>query len=513
VKPPAGGGGPPQPPEGPEDDVQLTLIDHLRELRKRIISSAWAIVIGFIATYAVHDRIMSWVLAPVYQAAPEGTIIALTHPVEGFFVNMRVAGYAAVFLTSPVILWQFYSFIAPGLYRRERRLIVPFVSLGVVFFTGGGLFARYIILPFALEVLVAGYVANDTTIGVAAQTPSVASFTNVTTSAAPSGASVTFGEKHGAWLPSFLSGGPGKPTAHGVKVTVTTPGPAGTAKVLVSIDGTGTPDVGTGQAWSDPGDSGLTLDFSTQAGNFQVTDVFTNSGLLEHNGSGKATAFVAHAPGTLEANPLTVTLTIARSGSAAGMASSDSPATGLGTAIGTLTLADSSRGPRTFPFVSGSNFPTTFTDNATGTMLEFSSQAGPFLTPDTYSLVLQPPPKNGLRGVLSLEETSDFVLMVLMAFGIIFELPLVLTLLARIGVVSSTFLAKYRRHAIVANTVIAAVVTPTGDAFNLALMAIPLVIFYELGIIGARIMEKQRKVGDGLRMKDDDEDPPPPPGK
>jgi Tat protein translocase TatC len=494
VVPPGGRASSPEAPgaEGPEDDVQLTLIDHLRELRKRIIYSAYALVAGFALTYAFSKQILAWVMQPVYESAPKDVIIAFNHPVEAFFVYMRVAAYADVVLCSPFILYQFYKFVAPGLYRRERRLIVPFVSLGVTFFLGGGLFGRYIILPFALQVLIAGYVSNETQTGVAAQTSAIATLTDVSTSAPPSGAVVTFGSKSK------------KNDQHGVRVTVTTPGPAGTAKVRAVVDGQVTADVNTGASWTDPNDSGIVLDFSTKDGNFALTDVFTNSGLLAHSGSGKGTAFVASAPGSQELSALTATLTISGSGTAAGAATSDSPLTGLGSAKGTLILDDKANGPRVFTFLNGADFPATFTDPASGAVLQFTTQAGPFVAPDAYSITMQPVPHNALHALLSIEETSDFVLMVLVAFGLIFELPLVLTLLARMGIVSSAFLAKYRRHAIVLNVIIAAVVTPTGDAFNLTLMAVPLMVFYELGIIGARFMEGRRKDGDGIRMKDDE---------
>ena len=70
------------------------------------------------------------------------------------------------------------------------------------------------------------------------------------------------------------------------------------------------------------------------------------------------------------------------------------------------------------------------------------------------------------------------------------------TLLAKLGIVTSATLSKYRRYAIVINTIIAAIITPTGDPFNLALMAVPLVVFYEFGIIGARLAEKTNKESD-----------------
>jgi len=96
-----------------------------------------------------------------------------------------------------------------------------------------------------------------------------------------------------------------------------------------------------------------------------------------------------------------------------------------------------------------------------------------------------------IKPVLMMDQQLGLVMTLLLAFGIIFELPLVLTFLAMIGIVDHKFLSKYRRHAIVVNVIIAAVVTPTGDPFNLALMAIPMVLCYELGVLGARIFGKK----------------------
>src|SRR5205814_6400526 len=98
-----------------------------------------------------------------------------------------------------------------------------------------------------------------------------------------------------------------------------------------------------------------------------------------------------------------------------------------------------------------------------------------------------------IKPVLMMDQQLGLVMALVLAFGIIFELPLVLTFLGMIGVVDHKFLAKYRRHAIVLNVLIAAVVTPTGDPFNLALMAIPMLLCYELGVLGAWMFGKKNQ--------------------
>lgn len=93
----------------------------------------------------------------------------------------------------------------------------------------------------------------------------------------------------------------------------------------------------------------------------------------------------------------------------------------------------------------------------------------------------------GLNSMLSIGRYMDFMLKFLLAFGLIFEMPLVITLLARLGFVTAAGLSRYRHYAILGNAILAAILTPTGDIFNMALMMGPLILFYELGIIGARL--------------------------
>jgi sec-independent protein translocase protein TatC len=97
-----------------------------------------------------------------------------------------------------------------------------------------------------------------------------------------------------------------------------------------------------------------------------------------------------------------------------------------------------------------------------------------------------------MRPLLTMREQLTLVLGMLLGFGIIFEVPVIIAFLSMIGLVDWRFLARYRRHAIVVNTIIAAIVTPTGDPFNLALMAVPMILFYEIGIVLARILGKKR---------------------
>jgi sec-independent protein translocase protein TatC len=97
----------------------------------------------------------------------------------------------------------------------------------------------------------------------------------------------------------------------------------------------------------------------------------------------------------------------------------------------------------------------------------------------------------GLKPMITIQNHIDFLLKFTLAFGVVFELPLALTLLARMGVVSARTLAKNRKYAILGAFVVSAVLTPTPDAFNQSLMAGPLIVLYEVGIISARIFGRR----------------------
>ncbi|HEY4485185.1 MAG TPA: twin-arginine translocase subunit TatC [Nitrospiria bacterium] len=99
--------------------------------------------------------------------------------------------------------------------------------------------------------------------------------------------------------------------------------------------------------------------------------------------------------------------------------------------------------------------------------------------------------QQGLKAMFSIGLYMDFLLKFLLAFGLVFELPLAITLLARLGLVTPGFLARHRRYAVLVNAMIAAVLTPTTDVFNMMLMMGPLLVFYEIGILGARLFGRK----------------------
>ncbi len=249
---------PPDAPSEPEHDVRLSFFEHLGELRKRLLRALLGIGVGMAAVGYFSERLFRWVMQPVLASLPEGQrYLHYTGYIEPFMVYLKVALYGGIFASAPYVLWQLWLFVAPGLYKRERKVVVPFLTFGTLLFYGGALFCYRLVMPYAFPALAA---------------------------------------------------------------------------------------------------------------------------------------------------------------------------------------------------IAGED----------------------------------------MKPILTMSEQLSLVLAMLLGFGIIFEVPVIIAFLSMIGLVSADFLSKYRRHAIVVNVTLAAIITPTGDPFNLALMAVPMILFYEIGIILARILGKKK---------------------
>jgi sec-independent protein translocase protein TatC len=235
-------------------DDKMPFMEHLGELRVRIVRSLYGVLAGAAIALPFSQRIVDWLALPVTRL---GHDLVFTAPAEAFWVQMKVGLFCGLFLSAPVILWQVWAFIAPGLHQHEKKYAAPFVIIGSLMFILGGSFALFVVTPYALNFLL-GY-----------------------------------------------------------------------------------------------------------------------------------------------ARP-------------------------------------------------------------------------------------------GLRPMITIQNHVDFLLKFTLAFGIVFELPLALTLLARMGVVSARTLAKHRKYAILGAFIVSAILTPTPDAFNQALMAGPLIVLYEVGIVSARIFGRKR---------------------
>ena len=136
-------------PDAPEAELpKMSFLDHLEELRKRLIVSFVALGVAFIACWNFADRIFGWIQAPLTKFLPPGDQkLAYTRLTEPFFLYMKVAFFAAIFVASPILMWQVWRFISPGLYKRERRYAAPFIIFASLFFILGGYFGYRFILP------------------------------------------------------------------------------------------------------------------------------------------------------------------------------------------------------------------------------------------------------------------------------------------------------------------------------------------------------------------------------
>jgi sec-independent protein translocase protein TatC len=132
---------------------QMTLVEHLAELRKRLIISVLAIAIGMIIVTVFYNHIFDWLLEPYTKAFPKNNGKLLqTDPLEGFGVRIKLTTYGALALAMPVLLWQLWKFISPGLYDNEKRYAVPFVVSALLLFVMGAYLAFWT-MPKALEWL------------------------------------------------------------------------------------------------------------------------------------------------------------------------------------------------------------------------------------------------------------------------------------------------------------------------------------------------------------------------
>ena len=250
---------PPPPGAKAEGETKLTFWDHLRELRKRILLSLYGLLVGMVVVGAFVEWLVDQLMAPVRLALPPGAQkLVYTSAIEPMMVYIKVAIYGGVFVAAPWILYQLWQFVAPGLYKKEKKVVVPFLLSGTLLFYAGAWFCYRLVMPAAFPAMLA--MASDAT----------------------------------------------------------------------------------------------------------------------------------------------------------------------------------------------------------------------------------------MAPMLSISEQLGLVTAMLLGFGVVFEVPVIIAFLSMVGVVSVEFLVKYRRHAIVVNTLLAAVLTPTGDPLNLAMMAVPMCLFYEVGIVLARLLGKKQ---------------------
>ncbi|MEK7715289.1 MAG: twin-arginine translocase subunit TatC [candidate division NC10 bacterium] len=132
------------------DESKMSFMEHLGELRTRIMRSLYALLAGLAIALPFSQQIMDYLAKPARDTGHNLVFLALT---EAFWVQMKIGLIAGLFIASPAIFWQVWRFISPGLHGHERKYAAPFVIIGSLLFLGGGAFALKVVTPFAIQFL------------------------------------------------------------------------------------------------------------------------------------------------------------------------------------------------------------------------------------------------------------------------------------------------------------------------------------------------------------------------
>jgi sec-independent protein translocase protein TatC len=133
------------------DQEKIPFTAHLEELRKRLIICFIAIGIGFVLSYGFKEKLFQVLTRPLIGVMQTGDKLIFTGLPEAFFTYLKVAFLSGIILSTPVIFYEFWMFVAPGLYDKEKRLILPIVVLSTLFFVGGAFFGYFIVFPFGFK--------------------------------------------------------------------------------------------------------------------------------------------------------------------------------------------------------------------------------------------------------------------------------------------------------------------------------------------------------------------------
>ena len=132
-------------PEGFDDSgSKMSFLEHLDELRKRLIYIIYSLIAGCTVAYIFIGHIFDFVMKPMYSILPGGNKLIYTAGGEAFMLYLKIGFLAGIFFASPLIMWQIWKFIAPGLYSHEKKFAIPFVALSTIFFVLGGLFSHFV---------------------------------------------------------------------------------------------------------------------------------------------------------------------------------------------------------------------------------------------------------------------------------------------------------------------------------------------------------------------------------
>lgn len=134
----------------------MSLLEHLQELRTRLVRIAIALVAGFFMAYAFHEKIFGFMQAPIVEALKKNhldTQLVIHNPIDGFNMYLKISFMAGIIIASPYVLWQIWLFISPGLYQHEKKYVTPFMAATVGLFLAGAYFGYRWVFPGSLQFL------------------------------------------------------------------------------------------------------------------------------------------------------------------------------------------------------------------------------------------------------------------------------------------------------------------------------------------------------------------------
>jgi sec-independent protein translocase protein TatC len=140
------------PPDDDDDSPggKMSFLEHLDELRKRIVYSLSAVGVGMLVSFTFIYRVYDFLMAPTMRVLPPGSKLMYTEPGEAFSLLIQLSLIVGALLAMPVVMYQVWLFIAPGLYSNEKRLAIPFVLFSTLGFLGGAVFNHYIMFPWMM---------------------------------------------------------------------------------------------------------------------------------------------------------------------------------------------------------------------------------------------------------------------------------------------------------------------------------------------------------------------------
>ena len=141
------------PPPESSSPEKMSFLEHLDELRRRIVFAIVSLAVAFVACFTFSTEIFEFLMGPMQMALPPGGELIATKVPEIFVLHLKMSFFVAIFVASPAWITQVWLFIAPGLYQNERRFAIPFIFFGTCFFLLGAAFSHYIVFPTAVSFL------------------------------------------------------------------------------------------------------------------------------------------------------------------------------------------------------------------------------------------------------------------------------------------------------------------------------------------------------------------------